>query len=128
MDKDSDTNIKLIKDVFEKMLLNFNTANANGVAEHIQFPALAINTPAIAFRSKEEFIDFFDAYPLPDDFSHTKPDRLDIYPIGGPIYCLDYDFKRLNHSNEILSQGRAIYFFRNDSGSWKVFSFWNGDI
>ena len=127
MNQSSDPTITLIKNIFEIMLSGFSAGDANAVTEHIEFPALGINSPTTAFNSKEEFIDFFNSYPLQEDYSYSKSDRMDIYPIGGPIYCLDYDYSRFNHNDEILSQGRGIYLFSNESGDWKVFSFWNGD-
>ena len=109
------------------MLEHFSAGDSTGVAKYIQFPALGINTPTTVFNTKEEFINFVDSYPLQEDYSYTKSDRMDIYPIGGPIYCLDYDYSGFNDHDELLSQGRGIYLYSNETGSWKVFSFWNGD-
>ena len=60
MDQSSDPTIILIKNIFEIMLSSFSAGDAKGVAEHLEFPALGINSPTTAFNSKEEFIDFFN--------------------------------------------------------------------
>ena len=127
MNSNTDPNITLIKTEFEIMLERFSAGDSTGVTKYIQFPALGINTPTTVFNTKEEFINFVDSYPLQEDYSYTKSDRMDIYPIGGPIYCLDYDYSRFNDHDELLSQGRGIYLYSNETGSWKVFGFWNGD-
>tara|TARA_Y100000588_G_scaffold354670_1_gene409152 strand:- start:774 stop:1178 length:405 start_codon:yes stop_codon:yes gene_type:complete len=127
MHSESDPNIASIRRSFETLLAYFSVGNSDGVAKHIQFPALNINAQTTAFHTKEEFIDFVDSYPLQEDYSYTKADKVNIYRIGGPIYCLDYDYSRFNDSDGLLSQGRGIYFYSNETGHWKVFSFWNGD-
>ena len=56
MDQSSDPTIILIKNIFEIMLSSFSAGDAKGVAEHLEFPALGINSPTTAFNSKEKFI------------------------------------------------------------------------
>ena len=49
-------------------------------------------------------------------------DRIDIYRLADGVYYVDLDFTRYNTSDEILFEGRTLYFFGNETGSWKMFA------
>ena len=52
----------------------------------------------------------------------VRVNRIDIYRLADGVYYVDLDFTRYNTSDEILFEGRTLYFFGNETGSWKMFA------
>ena len=74
------------------------------------------STEEIAQRFKEFMANIQDGY------KYSIIDRLNVTKIADALYYADADFTRFNSKDEVIYQGRSIYFFNNSDGAWKMFS------
>ena len=79
-------------------------------------------TPAVVLSTGDEVSAFFESMPIQDGYAYSLMDRIDIYRLADGVYYVDLDFTRYNTSDEILFEGRTLYFFGNETGSWKMFA------
>ena len=80
-----------------------------------------------AKQELEEVVEFFSSFPLQNGYAYSLIDQVEVHRLAEPIYYLDLDFSRYNSSDELLFEGSSLYFFSNETGSWKIFSLWTGD-
>ena len=73
-------------------------------------------TEEIAQRFKEFMANIQDGY------KYSVIDRLDVTKIADSLYYADADYSRFNSKDEVIYQGRSIYFFSNAGGAWKMFA------
>ena len=59
---------------------------------------------------------------IQDRYKYSTVSRLDVTRLSSSLYYADADYSRFNSKNELLHQGRSIYFFSNADKGWKVFS------
>ena len=71
-------------------------------------------TEDIAQRFKEFMANIQDGY------KYSIIDRLDVTKIADSLYYADYS--RFNSKDEVLYQGRSIYFFSDTDSAWKMFA------
>ena len=68
-----DPNIALIQNSFEAFLKNFIARDAVGLATHFQFPSInQLTNPSSVFHTKEEFIKFWESFPLQDGYAYRR--------------------------------------------------------
>ena len=119
----ADPNIELVRDEYEAYFNDFVARDFDAIASHFQFPTMnRLTTPAVVLSTQDEVSAFFESLPIQDGYSYSLMDRIDIYRLAEIVYYVDLDFTRYNTSDENLFEGRTLYFFGNETGSWKVFA------
>ena len=100
---------------------DFVKRNFQAVATHFQVPAM-FRAPSLAvFTSHQEISQRYANDPIQDGYEYSAIDRLDVYKLSEEVYYADVDFTRNNVSDEVIFKSRSIYFFSQDTGSWKMF-------
>ena len=120
-----DPNVAEIKAVYRAYVDDFVKKDFNAIASHFQAPMMqrsaqgtmvSDTTEEIAQRFKEFMANIQDGY------KYSIIDRLDVTKIADSLYYADADFTRFNARDEVIYQGRSIYFFSNRDGAWKMFA------
>ena len=120
-----DPNVAEIKAVYRAYVDDFVKKDFNAIASHFQAPMMqrsaqgimvSDTTEDIAKRFKEFMANIQDGY------KYSIIDRLDVTKIADSLYYADADFTRFNARDEVIYQGRSIYFFSNRDGAWKMFA------
>ena len=102
-------------------VVDFVKRDFQAVATHFQVPAM-FRAPSLAvFTSHQEISQRYANDPIQDGYEYSAIDRLDVYKLSEEVYYADVDFKRNNESDEVIFKSRSIYFFSQDTGSWKMF-------
>ena len=119
----ADPNIELVRDEYEAYFNDFVARDFDAIASHFQVPTMNRRiTPAVVLSTQDEVSTFFESMPIQDGYAYSLMDRIDIYRLADSVYYVDLDFTRYNASDEILFEGRSLYFFGNETGSWKMFA------
>ena len=120
-----DSNVAQIKAVYREYVDDVVKRDFNAIASHFQAPVMhrsaqgimvSDTTEEIAQRFKEFMTDIQDGY------KYSIIDRLDVTKIADSLYYADADYSRFNSKDEVIYQGRSIYFFSNAGGAWKMFA------
>ena len=120
-----DPNVAEIKAVYRAYVDDFVKKDFNAIASHFQAPMMqrsaqgtmvSDTTEEIAQRFKEFMANIQDGY------KYSVIDRLDVTKIADSLYYADADYSRFNSKDEVIYQGRSIYFFSNTDGAWKMFA------
>ena len=59
---------------------------------------------------------------LPDYYSYSKWEKVDIELIDNNIAIINAEYSRYNSNNEIFESGSAQYYLRFKDNHWKIFS------
>ena len=122
-EQSADPNIELVREEYEEYFNDFVARDFDAIASHFQVPTMNRTiTPAVVLSTQDEVSAFFESLPIQDGYSYSLMDRIDIYRLADSVYYVDLDFTRYNTSDENLFEGRTLYFFGNETGSWKVFA------
>ena len=72
----------------------------------------------------DELMDSYrdDKANIQEGYKYSTIDRLDVYKLASTVYYADVDFTRYNDQDEVIFEGRGLYYFGNESGSWKMFA------
>ena len=118
-----DPNIELVRDEYEAYFNDFVARDFDAIASHFQVPTMNRSiSPAVVLSTRDEVSAFFESMPIQDRYAYSLMDRIDIYRLADGVYYVDLDFTRYNTSDEILFEGRTLYFFGDETGSWKMFA------
>ena len=123
----TDSDAELIRNEFDAYHNDFVARDFDAIATHFQVPAMFKTTPNVIATTHEEVMEFFSSFPLQEGYAYSLIDQVEVHRLAEPIYYLDLDFSRYNSSDELLFEGSSLYFFSNETGSWKIFSLWTGD-
>jgi hypothetical protein len=63
-----------------------------------------------------------DKANIQEGYKYSTIDRLNVHKLASSVYYADVDFTRYNDQDEVIFQGRSLYYFTNESGSWKMFA------
>ena len=122
-EQSADPNIELVREEYESYFNDFVARDFDAIASHFQVPTMNRGTtPAAVLSTQDEVSAFFRSMPIQDGYSYSLMDRIDIYRLAENVYYVDLDFTRYDTSDEILFEGRTLYFFGNETGSWKMFT------
>ena len=124
-----DPNIEQIKEVYMAYVQDFIDNDFEGIASHFQTPVMRRGnrnwgiTTRIA-RTSDELMDSYrdDKANILEGYKYSTIDRLDVYKLASTVYYADVDFTRYNDQDEVIFEGRGLYYFGNESGSWKMFA------
>ena len=124
-----DPNIEQIKEVYMAYVQDFIDNDFEGIASHFQTPVMRRGnrnwgiTTRIA-RTSDELMDSYrdDKANIQEGYKYSTIDRLDVYKLASTVYYADVDFTRYNDQDEVIFEGRGLYYFGNESGSWKMFA------
>ena len=122
-EQSADPNIELVREEYESYFNDFVARDFDAIASHFQVPTMnRTASPAAVLSTQNEVSTFFESMPIQDGYSYSLMDRIGIYRLADSVYYVDLDFTRYNTSDEILFEGRTLYFFGNETGSWKMFT------
>ena len=98
-----------------------------GIASHFQTPVMRRSNwraPTRIAMTPDELMDGYrdDKENIQEGYKYSTIDRLDVYKLASTVYYADADYTRFNDQDEIIFQGRSLYYFTNESGSWKMFA------
>ena len=124
-----DPNIEQIKEVYMAYVQDFIDNDFEGIASHFQTPVMRRGnrnwgiTTRIA-RTSDELMDSYrdDKANIQEGYKYSTIDRLDVYKLASTVYYADVDCTRYNDQDEVIFEGRGLYYFGNESGSWKMFA------
>ena len=120
-----DSNVAQTKAVYREYVDDVVKRDFNAIASHFQAPVMhrsaqgimvSDTTEEIAQRFKEFMADIQVGY------KYSIIDRLDVTKIADSLYYADADYSRFNSKDELIYQGRSIYFFSGIDGAWKMFA------
>ena len=124
-----DPNIEQIKEVYMAYVQDFIDNDFEGIASHFQTPVMRRGNQnwGVATRialTPDELMDSYrdDKANIQEGYKYSTIDRLDVYKLASTVYYADVDFTRYNDQDEVIFEGRGLYYFGNESGSWKMFA------
>ena len=124
-----DPNIEQIKEVYMAYVQDFIDNDFEGIASHFQTPVMRRGNQnwGVATRialTPDELMDSYrdDKANIQEGYKYSTIDRLDVYKLASTVYYADVDFTRYNDQDEVIFGGRGLYYFGNESGSWKMFA------
>jgi hypothetical protein len=120
-----DPNVAEIKEVYRSYVDHFIKKDYQGIPKHFQTPlvqrmaqgTMVSEDAAAISRTYKNYMD-----NIQNGYKYSKIDRLDVTSITESLYYADVDISRYNGKDEVLYQGRSIYFFSNTDGAWKMFA------
>ena len=120
-----DPNVAEIKAVYRSYVDHFINKDYQGIPKHFQAPLVQRNAQGTmvsedASAISRTYKNYMDN--IQDGYKYSKIDRLDVTSITESLYYADVDLSRFNNKDEVLYQGRSIYFFSNKDGAWKIFA------
>ncbi len=122
-EQSADPNIELVREEFEAYFNDFVARDFDAIASHFQVPAMNRGTsPAVVLSTQDEASAFFESMPIQDGYAYSLMDRIDIYRLADSVYYVDLDFTRYSTSDQVLFEGRSLYFFGNETDAWKMFA------
>ena len=122
-----DPNIEQIKDVYMAYVQDFIDNDLEGIASHFQTPVMRRSNwraPTRIAMTPDELMEGYrdDKENIQEGYKYSTIDRLDVHKLASTVYYADADYTRFNDQDEIIFQGRSLYYFTNESGSWKMFA------
>jgi len=123
----TDPDAELVKNEFDAYFNDFNARDFDAIATHFQVPAMFKRTPDVIATTHEEVVEFFSSFPLQEGYAYSLMDHVEVHRLAESIYYLNLEFSRYNSSDELLFEGSSLYFFSDETGSWKIFTLWTGD-
>jgi hypothetical protein len=122
-----DPNIEQIKDVYMAYVQDFIDNDFEGIASHFQTPVMRRSNwraPTRIALTPDELMESYrdDKANIQEGYKYSTIDRIDVHKLASTVYYADVDFTRYNHQDEVIFQGRSLYYFANESGSWKMFA------
>ena len=120
-----DSNVAQIKAVYREYVDDVVKRDFNAIASHFQAPVMHRSAQGIMVSdTTEEIAQRFKEFManIQDGYKYSIIDRLDVTKIADSLYYADADYSRFNSKDEVIYQGRSIYFFSNAGGAWKMFA------
>ena len=120
-----DPNIAEIKTIYRAYVDDVVKRDFDAIASHFQAPVMQRSAQGIMVSdTTEEIAQRFKEFManIQDGYKYSIIDRLDVTKIADSLYYADADFTRFNARDEVIYQGRSIYFFSNRDGAWKMFA------
>ena len=114
-----------IIDILERYNKVFGEANYSEIANCFDFPAsfnLKNKTINASNRFKLKLIYKKIRGDLPDYYSYSKWEKIDIQLIDENIAIVNADFSRCKSNDTTFYSGSAQYHLRFKDGGWKIFS------
>ena len=112
--------VEAITAEFMAYIEDFIARDFDVISGHFQVPAMFGSTLVIG-NTSEEIAQLFAVQPIQNDYKYSTVDSLDVNRLADGIYVLNLSFSRYNGADELVFQGKSIYLFSKDSGSWKIF-------
>ena len=125
-----DPNVEEIKATYQAYVDDFIKRDFNAIATHFQAPMMQRSAEGmIVSDTTEDIAQRYKQYMdnIQDGYKYSTIDRLDVTKVADSLYYADADFTRFNSKDEVIYQGRSIYFFNNSDGAWKMFSMEEGE-
>ncbi len=116
---------KEIVDVLEEYNEAFGEAQYSEIISFFDFPVffnLQDKTIKASHKLKLRLIYKKLRGSLPNYYSHSKWDKLNIQLVDDNIAIVYADFSRYNTDNVLFYSGSALYHLRLKDGEWKIFS------
>ena len=120
-----DPNIAEIKAIYRAYVDDVVKRDFDAIASHFQAPVMQRSAQGIMVSdTTEEIAQRFKEFManIQDDYKYSIIDRLDVTKIADSLYYADADYSRFNSKDEVIYQGRSIYFFSAIDGAWKMFA------
>jgi len=119
-----DPNIEQIKGVFAAYNQDFIDNDFEGIASHFQTPVRIAQANALIAMTPDELMDIYRDIKtnIQEGYKYSTIDRLDVHRLASTVYYADADYTRYNDQDEIIFEGRGLYYFGNETGSWKMFA------
>ena len=119
-----DPNVAEIKATYQAYVDDFIKRDFEAIANHFQAPMAQKSAEGmIVSDTSEDIVQRYKQYMenIQDGYKYTSIDRLDVTKMTSSLYFADVDFTRFNSKDEVIYQGRSVYFFNNKGGAWKMF-------
>ena len=118
-----DPNIEQIKAVYMAYVQDFIESDFEGIASHFQTPVMQRGPTRISMTPDDLMGSYrYDKTNIQEGYKYSTIDRLDVHRLASTVYYADADYTRYNDQDEIIFEGRSLYYFSNESGSWKMFA------
>ena len=120
-----DSNVAQIKAVYREYVDDVVKRDFNAFASHFQAPVMHRSAQRIMVSdTTEEIAQRFKEFManIQDGYKYSIIDRLDVTKIADSLYYADADYSGFNSKDELIYQGRSIYFFSGIDGAWKMFA------
>jgi hypothetical protein len=108
---------------WEEYLLAFTNADFETLATQFHFPVTILLESPIVLADKSNFIEtmkFIREHKLQDGYAYSKTDTIQWVQLSDSEGYVDAKYSRFNHKNEIIFQGRGLYFFKKSNDQWKI--------
>ena len=120
-----DPNIAEIKAIYRAYVDDVVARDFDAIASHFQAPVMQRSAQGIMVSdTTEKIVQRFKEFManIQDGYKYSIIDRLDVTKIADSLYYADADYSRFNSKDEVIYQGRSIYFFSDIDGAWKMFA------
>jgi len=126
----ADPNVQQIEEAYMAYVQAYIDNDFEGIAAQFQVPVMRRSsssngvTPTRIAATVDELIESYksDKANIQEGYEYSTIDRLDVHKIASNVYYTDVDFTRYNGQDEIIFEGRSLYYWGNDDGSWKMFA------
>lgn len=108
---------------WEEYLNAFTNANYERLGNQFHYPVTMLLGNPMILNDKASFIETIKNIRekgLQSGYSYSKTDSVKLIKLSENTCYLDAYFKRYNSSNEILFNGRGLYFFKKINNEWKI--------
>ena len=114
-----------ILEVLDEYNKSFGEADYSGIIDCFDYPTsfnLHDKTITASTRFKLKLIYKKLRGDLPDNYSYSKWNKIDIQLIDKNIAIVNANFSRYNNDDIVFYSGTAQYHLRFKDGKWKIFS------
>ncbi|MHA8106317.1 hypothetical protein [Aquirufa sp. 5-AUSEE-100C1] len=108
---------------WEEYLKAFTDADYEKLGTQFHFPVTLLFEQPIILENKASFLEamkFIREHKLQDGYAYSKTDTIHWVQLSDSEGYIDAKYSRYNHKNEIIFQGRGLYFFKKSNSNWKI--------
>jgi hypothetical protein len=108
---------------WEEYLLAFTNADYETLATQFRFPVTILLESPIVQADKSNFIEtmkFIREHKLQDGYSYSKTDSIKWVQLSDSEGYIDAKYSRYNQEDNVIFQGRGLYFFKKLNDQWKI--------
>ena len=124
----SNPDMEQIEDVYMAYVQDFIDNDFEGIASHFQTPVMRRGNGLVPTRiamTPDELMDSYrdDKANIQEGYKYSRIDCMYVRTMAVDLYYyLDAQYTRYNDQDEIIFEGRTLYYFSNESGNWKMFA------
>ena len=108
---------------WEEYLKAFTDADYEKLGTQFHFPVSILLESPIVLADKSTFIEtikFIREHKLQDGYAYSKTDSIQWVQLSESEGYIDAKYSRYNQKDNVIFQGRGLYFFKKLNEQWKI--------